>query len=128
MSEQENTPQALVDPVMAHEEKNDQDQGVSPLQMNLQFDETCEMFVLSYLEGDKALFQVKMTPGAFEKMTADMVRTVKNYNLFQAEKFKEKINEQKDNATADNNSGSLPDSCCAHQPCEGESEQPKSDS
>ncbi len=64
------------------------------LSMSLTWNDEHGVFVLSYLEGDRALFQVKMTPQAFEKMTSDMVRTVKNYNLHQAQKYMEKANGQ----------------------------------
>jgi len=61
------------------------------LSVHLNWDEEHGFFMISYCELNKAVFQVKMTPAAFEKMTSDMVRTVKNYNLFQAQKYTESL-------------------------------------
>jgi hypothetical protein len=59
------------------------------LRMTLGFDDVTNLFVLAWLEEKRCIFQVKMTPETFEKLTTDMIRVVKNYNLAQALKYKE---------------------------------------
>lgn len=65
------------------------------LRMLLGFDDENHLYVLQWVDGEKSIFQVKMTPQTFEALTADMVRVVKNYNLDQAMQYKEKQNESK---------------------------------
>ena len=65
------------------------------LKMLLGFDDENHLYVLQWVDGEKSIFQVKMTPQTFEALTADMVRVVKNYNLDQAMQYKEKQNESK---------------------------------
>ncbi len=60
------------------------------LRMTLQYDDENDLFVLSYLNGEHIAFQIKMGPLDFEKLTGDMVRTVKNYNLMKAQQYLEK--------------------------------------
>ena len=42
---------------------------------------------------ERKYFSVRLLPHRFEEMSAEMVRMVKNYNLMQALKYQEKINE-----------------------------------
>jgi len=94
------------------------------LRMTLQWDEENEMFVMSYLEGTRAIFQVKLAPASFERLTHDMIRTIKNYNLYQAQQFMEKQNGDQKNVDG----GSLPDPLLTDQSTPSQPEQPSCDS
>ena len=99
------------------------------LGINLMFDEESNNYVISFIEGDRAIFQVKMAPKAFEKLSNDMIRTVKNYNLFQAQQYQENLkNGQKEDLSGEalNLGGGLPDSPSADQPSEAKPEQSES--
>ena len=99
------------------------------LGINLMFDEESHMYVISFIEGQKAIFQVKMSTTAFEKLSNDMIRTVKNYNLYQAQQYQEKMkNGQKEDLSGEalNLGGGLPDSPCADNIREDKPEQPES--
>jgi len=90
--------------------------------VNLSYDDEKGMFLISYFDGETALFQVSIAPASFEKMTNDMLRTVKNYNLFMAQQYLERKNE-KEEGTPDaseclNFAGGLPDPCCENTGCE----------
>ena len=99
------------------------------LQMNLSWDDENELFVMSYLEGDRAIFQIKMAPPSFEKLTHDMVKTIKNYNLYQAQKYQERLNGEKEqSASTAIGGGTLPSPCSPNCYREDEPKQPQSDS
>jgi len=83
---------------MLENEKKDVD-----LAMHLNWDDEINMFIISYLQDSKAVFQIRMSPVSFEKMTEDMIRTVKNYNLFQAQKHQEKTQEIQTELTNEEN-------------------------
>ena len=69
--------------------------GITPnLNLQMQWIEDQKMFSMVYKDGDKAVFQVLMTAASFELLAMDMVRTVKNYNLYQAQKYEEMIKRQ----------------------------------
>jgi hypothetical protein len=109
----------------------EQDGPKAPVSMYLSFDEDSSLFLLTFHEGERAVFQVRMTPENFEKFTADMVRTVKNYNLFMAQKYQEAQNEQsqqpKDGEQLNIGNGLL-DTDDACQPAEIQPQQPSGDS
>jgi len=65
-------------------------QGV-PVGMHLGYDDQADLFTLTFNEGDQPVFQCRMLPHNFEQFTADMIKTVKNYNLYQAQLYKEGI-------------------------------------
>lgn len=72
--------------------------GSCGLKMTLEWNEEEKVFVQNYLDDDKSIFQVKMLPEHFELMTADFIRTIKNYNLYQAQQYQkrmEKTNERR---------------------------------
>ena len=92
-----------------------------PIKMFLNWDDERHMFVMTYQEGDKLLFQVKMCPESFENMTSDMIRTVKNYNLYQLQ-LKEANEKQ-----AEESRCSLPCTDDAPQPDQAEPCQPQND-
>lgn len=85
-----------------------------PVRMELSYQEETDLFCITYFEEHNAVFQCRMVPSNFEAFTADLVRTVKDYNLFQAKLYQEKINAQKDNAAKIEvpDFGNLPDSPC----------------
>lgn len=93
------------------------------LQMTLQWDDENDLFVLSYLEGERALFQVKMAPESFEKLTHDMVKTIKNYNLFKAQQYMERKDVEEKNGKGN----FLPDLSSSDQPDQAKSEQSQGD-
>ena len=77
---------------MENQEHNDS------LGMTLSFDDDYDLFILTYVNEGKSIFQVKMTPQTFEKLTADMIRVIKNYNLHKLEEYqnrKEKTDERR---------------------------------
>lgn len=86
-----------------------------PFGMHLTFDEENHLFVISFVEDNKAIFQVKMCPPAFEKMSADIVRTIKNYNLYQIEQMNERLNEEKSKITEIESSGRIEDLSSANR-------------
>ena len=59
--------------------------------MHLGYDDQADLFTLTFNEGDQPVFQLRMLPHNFEQFTADMIKTVKNYNLYQAQLYKEGI-------------------------------------
>jgi hypothetical protein len=61
------------------------------LKLTLQFNEERGVFILNYMSGEQIAFQVCMVPDQFEKLAADMVRTIKNYNLAMAIRYTEKV-------------------------------------
>jgi hypothetical protein len=105
-------------------------EGKEPnLGINLTFDEESNYYIISFIEGDRAIFQVKMAPKAFEKLSNDMIRTVKNYNLFQAQQYQESLKNGKKEeliGEAINFGAGLPDSTCAAQSSEAKPEQSQS--
>lgn len=102
------------------EEKDD------ALGIRLQFDES-GLFVISFVEGEKAMFQVKLTPASFEKLTNDMIKIVKNFNLHQAQQYQEAQNAKKEAESA-GKGGELSDLPNADNADQTESEQPTHDS
>lgn len=93
--------------------------------IRLNFDES-GMFLMTFVEGTKALFQIKMNPENFEKLSNDMIRIVKNYNLYQIQKYNESKNGKEEVPSVEG--GSLPDSPCANPGCETQCQQPQGDS
>jgi len=71
------------------------------LGMTLCFDEENELFILAFVVEGKSIFQVKMTPQTFDKLTSDMVRVVKDYNLEKAKQYLAKKEQQDGNAITD---------------------------
>jgi hypothetical protein len=65
---------------------------VNGLTMSLKYDDDNNLFILEYCEGFTSILQVRMQPENFEKLTHDMIRTIKNYNLYQAQQYQDKIN------------------------------------
>ena len=97
------------------------------LRMTLAFDDENNLFVMAWLEEKRCIFQVKMTPETFEKLTTDMIRVVKNYNLAQALKYKEeqeKINGKKESDGAEEKTDMV-DSDKENSGVEGSSLQPE---
>jgi len=96
------------------------------LGIKLYFDEDTSSYIMTFVEGAKSIFQVKMAPDAFEKLTNDMIKTVKNYNLYQAQKFQEdqKANEKtgEQNETELHIGSVVQDNACADCQCETQSE------
>jgi hypothetical protein len=98
---------------------------IGETKMNLTWEPESNLFSMRFLIDDKVAFQVKMIPETFEKLTHDMVRTVKNYNLIMIEKYQERIrNEQ---ATQPAPGGSLPDLRDADRSGETESGESEGD-
>lgn len=60
------------------------------LGMTLSFDDDAGFFILTYVSRGKSIFQVKMTPQSFEKLSADMIRVIKNYNLKRLDDYQAK--------------------------------------
>jgi len=60
------------------------------LGMTLSFDDEAGFFILTYVSRGKSIFQVKMTPQSFEKLSADMIRVIKNYNLKRLDDYQAK--------------------------------------
>jgi hypothetical protein len=75
--------------------------------VNLAYDEEKDMFIISYFEEERALFQIGMVPEAFERMVGDMVKVIKNYNLEKANRYLEskKNEEQKTIETDESTAG-----------------------
>ena len=55
------------------------------------------VFSISYLkskEDTQSVFEIRFAPEMFEKFVYDMLKIVKNFNLYQAQMYQEKVNEQ----------------------------------
>ena len=65
------------------------------LRLSLQFDDKNELFVMAFLQGDNILFQVRLAVADFEKLSCDMIRTIKNYNLYKADLYKQMLEDKK---------------------------------
>jgi len=64
------------------------------LNISTQYDDELNLFVLTFFQcvdkdTNHVIFQVKMLPSSFESMSNDMIRTIKNYNLFHARNYLE---------------------------------------
>lgn len=70
-----------------------------PVKMFMDWDDERSMFSMSFKEGDTLLFQAKMTPQSFEALTNDMIKAIKNYNLYELEKYK--VENDKKNSVVD---------------------------
>lgn len=80
--------------------------GITPnLNLKMSWVEDQKMFSMVYQDGDKAVFQILMTPASFEMLAMDMVRTVKNFNLYQAQKYQEMLKIQKEAAKSEESVG-----------------------
>lgn len=105
-------------------------EGKEPnLGINVTFDEKSNYYIISFIEGDRAIFQVKMSPMAFEKLSNEMIRTVKNYNLFKAQQYQESLKDgQKEDLSGEalNLGGGLPDSPSSDNIREDKPEQSES--
>ena len=76
------------------QKKNDKD---NPMAIVIGFEEDSGFFFIKFMEGKEAIFNVRMNPGSFEKFSNDLIKTAKNYNLWQAKQYKERqANEQKE--------------------------------
>ena len=62
-----------------------------PITFNLQYDDISDNFAFTYKQGEDIVFQAKMSSECFEKLTSDMVRTVKDYNLNNAQNNKKRL-------------------------------------
>ena len=100
------------------------------VEIHLGYEDQLNMFLITFVQGTNALFQFKMVPENFEKLTADMVKTVKNYNLYEAQKFQEKKDEvaQPEAIGSSEPGPDLSNPPCSDCQCEAQPEQPKSNS
>lgn len=103
-----------------------------PVSMNLTYDDEVKLFILTFYSDKNPVFQCRMQPENFENFTNDLIRTVKNYNLFLAKQYQEKQNE----TNSEHLSGqpelieptTLSNSTDSDKPVEIQPEQPKDNS
>src|SRR5579864_8744867 len=70
--------------------------GIKPnINLTMSWIEEQKMFSMVYKDDEKAVFQILMTPASFEQLAMDMIRTVKNFNLYQAQIYQERLHEEK---------------------------------
>ncbi len=65
------------------------------VKMKIEFDAETNEFAFLFVEQDRALFNFRMSQDAFEQLSSDMVRAVKDLNLSQAKDYMEKQKCQK---------------------------------
>lgn len=72
--------------------------------LRVNYDKPSGMFILTWLEAseegsetEQKIFELTLLPETFQKLTADMVKIVKDFNLMQAKEFEEKENERRAN-------------------------------
>ncbi len=61
-----------------------------PMSIEIHWLDKESLFVIKFMEGQESIFTVTLNPTNFEKMTNDMIKTIKNYNLWQLNEYKEK--------------------------------------
>lgn len=66
------------------------------------YDKPSGMFIMTWLEAsddgketEQKIFELTLLPETFQKLTADMLKVVKDFNLMQAQEFEEKENERR---------------------------------
>lgn len=82
-------------------EKNESDDLIETkcedLRITISFDQDNDFFIMSFLEVEKIMFGVKLKPSAFQDLSNDMIKIVKNYNMYQLEEFKQQFQKEKEN-------------------------------
>ena len=64
--------------------------------MRINYDDKTNLYIMTFVDDrkeDRPIFEIKMPIQDFEKLTADMLKMVKNQNLQQAREYLEKKNE-----------------------------------
>lgn len=103
--------------------------------LNLQYDEAQEKFVMTYLEvmgeNKKVIFSIVMCPAEFDRLTSNMVRCVKDFNLMKAELFqkardeKKALEEQQKSEGCTDGCGNAESAPTAEEPAKEESAEPQ---
>lgn len=98
-----------------------------PMSIQIHWLDQESLFQIRFMEGEESIFTVVLNPVSFEKMSHNMIKTIKNYNLWQLNEYKEKQkaeqDQQKGGEAAIDSVSDLPR---ADQPSEAEPEQPES--
>jgi hypothetical protein len=97
-----------------------------PMSIQIHWDADEGYFQIKFMEGEQAVFCVQLSPKSFEKLSHDMIRTTKNYNLMQAKQYQESLKDGKKEEVVDAGiaeGGSIPDMPRADLPSEAQPNQ-----
>lgn len=107
------------------DKKNDEEH---PMSIRIVWDDEIGHFQIKFMEGESAIFTVQMNPKSFEKLSNDMIKTIKNYNLMQAQQYQESLkNGEKEKSECNVNEEGVSDPACADCIREDERKQSESD-
>jgi hypothetical protein len=55
--------------------------------LEVKWDYEAQVFIFTIKDQEEIYFQMTLYPESFEKLTSDMVKVLKNYNLYRAEQY-----------------------------------------